>query len=381
MNRNRRLITGALLTAPFAGMMVKAGYVHAQQDKKYRFGFSQVTTVEPWRVQFNKDMKAEAAKHPNIELVIADANDRTDKQNADMENFIAQKMDVIFISPKESAGLTGVVEKAYKAGIPVFVLDREVNGDAYTQFVGGDNTLIGKGAGEFIVKTLGGPGAAKGNIVEVWGGFGTQASHDRHDGMMQSVGKQPGLKIVGQRVVHEAHVAEPRFPAARGHRVVEQERVARRDRLIRLIRMPAPAHERVHAAVVARLEGLVVPADVRDVADARLQTVFVLARRVLNGNLHGAEVFAEREQLVIVDQLDGKHEHGVARNRLVELFDGLRGERLAQIETVNTRRDRWLDFLDPEVHVYASAVYVGCLGAISQPPCGRRRRLCTMALA
>ncbi|MGF6740880.1 substrate-binding domain-containing protein [Paraburkholderia atlantica] len=199
MNRNRRLFTGALVSAPLAGLMLKAGYVHAQ-GKKYRFGFSQVTTVEPWRVQFNKDMKAEAGKHPNVELVIADANDRTDKQVADVENFIAQKMDAIFISPKESAGLTGVVEKAYKAGIPVFVLDREVNGDQYTQFVGGDNVLIGKGAGEFIVKTQGGVGNAKGNIVEVWGGFGTQASHDRHDGMMSFVGKEPGLKIVGQRV-------------------------------------------------------------------------------------------------------------------------------------------------------------------------------------
>ncbi|MDB5833212.1 MAG: periplasmic binding protein/LacI transcriptional regulator [Caballeronia sp.] len=199
MNRNRRLITGALASAPFAGLILRAGYVHAQ-DKKYRFGFSQVTTQEPWRVQFNKDMRAEAAKHPNVELIIADGSDRTDKQNADMENFIAQKMDVIFISPKESSGLTGVVEKAYKAGIPVFVLDRSVNGDAYTQFIGGDNVLIGKGVGEFIVKTQGGVGAAKGNIVEVWGGFGAQASHDRHDGMFESVGKEKGLKIVGQRV-------------------------------------------------------------------------------------------------------------------------------------------------------------------------------------
>ncbi|HZZ02774.1 substrate-binding domain-containing protein [Paraburkholderia sp.] len=199
MNRNRRLITGALVSAPFAGLVLRAGNAYAQ-GKKYRFGFSQVTTVEPWRVQFNKDMRAEAAKHPNVDLVIADAADRTDKQNADMENFIAQKMDVIFISPKESSGLTGVVEKAFKAGIPVFVLDRSVNGDAYTQFIGGDNVLIGKGAGEFIVKTLGGAGAAKGNIVEVWGGFGAQASHDRHDGMMQSVGKEKGLKLVGQRV-------------------------------------------------------------------------------------------------------------------------------------------------------------------------------------
>src|ERR1700754_4539746 len=105
MNRNRRLITGALLTAPFAGMMVKAGYVHAQQEKKYRFGFSQVTTVEPWRVQFNKDMKKEAEQHPELELLIADGQDKTEKQVADVETFISQGVDVLLISPKESAGL------------------------------------------------------------------------------------------------------------------------------------------------------------------------------------------------------------------------------------------------------------------------------------
>ncbi|MCP3724540.1 substrate-binding domain-containing protein [Paraburkholderia sp. CNPSo 3272] len=199
MNRNRRILTGALFAAPLAGLVTLPGRTFAQ-GRKYRFGFSQVTTVEPWRVQFNKDMKAEAAKHPEIDFVIADGNDRTDKQNADMENFIAQKMDVIFISPKESSGLTGVVAKAYKAGIPVFVLDRPVNGDQYTQFVGGDNVLIGKGAGQFIVEALGGAGKAKGQIVEVWGGFGAQGSHDRHDGMIAFVGKEPGLKIIGQRV-------------------------------------------------------------------------------------------------------------------------------------------------------------------------------------
>jgi ribose transport system substrate-binding protein len=201
MNRNRRLITSAMLAAPFAGLVLDLNKAWAQGSaKKYRFGFSQVTTLEPWRVQFNKDMKAEAAKHPNVELVIADGGDRTDKQNADMENFIAQKMDAIFISPKESAGLTGVTEKAFKAGIPVFVLDRPVNGDAYTQFIGGDNVVIGREAGKFIVKELGGAGGAKGNFVEVWGGFGTQASHDRHDGAFESIGKESGIKVLGQRV-------------------------------------------------------------------------------------------------------------------------------------------------------------------------------------
>ena len=44
------------------------------------------------------------------------------------------------------------------------------------------NVVIGRAAGEHAVKLLGGPGAAKGKVVEIWGGLGTQASHDRSDG-------------------------------------------------------------------------------------------------------------------------------------------------------------------------------------------------------
>lgn len=196
MIASKRLLLSAALV--LAGVSL-TGWTQTMA-KKYRFGFSQVTTLEPWRVQFNKDMRAEAAKHPDVELVIADAGDRTDKQVADMENFIAQKMDVIFISPKESAGLTGVTEKAFKAGIPVIVLDRNVDGEAYTQYIGGDNVAIGRAAGKFIVNLLGGPGKARGNLIEIWGNQGVQAAHDRHNGVFESVGKEPGIKLLNERV-------------------------------------------------------------------------------------------------------------------------------------------------------------------------------------
>lgn len=196
MIQSRRLAIAGVLSVAALAIGVQA---HAQ-PKKYRFGFSQVTTLEPWRVQFNKDMKAEAAKHPQVELVIADAGDRTDKQVADMDNFIAQKMDVIFISPKESAGLTGVVEKATKAGVPVFVLDRNVNGDSFVQYIGGDNVAIGRAAGKYIVQALGGTGKAKGNLIEIWGNQGVQAAHDRHNGVFESVAKEPGIKLLNERV-------------------------------------------------------------------------------------------------------------------------------------------------------------------------------------
>lgn len=190
MKRRHILMLGA---AVLASTTILAGNTQAQ-DKKWKIGFSQCTTIEPWRAQFNKDIIAEAAKHPEVELIITDGEDKTEKQVADVENLIRQEVDAILISPKESAGLTGVVQQAIDAKIPVFVLDRNVETDQYTQFIGGDNKLIGRAAGEYVVEIMGGAGKASGNLVEIWGGMGTQASHDRHDGFHEFTDKEPGIK-------------------------------------------------------------------------------------------------------------------------------------------------------------------------------------------
>ena len=166
------------------------------QDGTFTIGFSQATTIEPWRAQFNRDIITEAEKHPEVELIITDGEDRTEKQVADVENLIRQEVDALLISPKESAGLTGVVMQAIDAGIPVFVLDRNVETQDYTQFVGGDNELIGRAAGEFAVEALGGSGSATGKVVEIWGGMGTQASHDRHNGFHEMTDAEPGIEYL-----------------------------------------------------------------------------------------------------------------------------------------------------------------------------------------
>ncbi|WP_170789233.1 substrate-binding domain-containing protein [Ruegeria lacuscaerulensis] len=185
----KSLMAATALATSFSASMVLAA-------DNYVIGFSQVTTVEPWRVQFNKDLRAEADLHDNVELIIADANDRTEKQVADVENFIRQEVDAILISPKESAGLTGVVEQATDAGIPVFVLDRNVDTDKFVQWVGGDNELIGREAGKFALDQLGGAGAAKGTIVEIWGGLGTQAAHDRANGFHEAFEGEEGVTFL-----------------------------------------------------------------------------------------------------------------------------------------------------------------------------------------
>ncbi len=157
-------------------------------------GMSQCNLGEPWRVQMNEDIEQAAAKHPNLRVVFKDAQNDSLVQRAQVEELVAQKVDVLLISPKEAAPLTKPVAKAYRRGIPVVVLDRAVQGDAYTTFIGADNRKIGHAAGEWVRRTLG----AKGRIVELKGLMTSTPGRDRHAGFRAglALAQHPDLKVV-----------------------------------------------------------------------------------------------------------------------------------------------------------------------------------------
>ena len=170
----------------------------AGKKDRYVIGFSQATTTEPWRLLFNKELRAEAAKYPEIELIVYDAMDSVPRQIEDVEKLIDANVDAILISPKVTKDLTPPVSRAFAAGIPVFVLDRDVSNDRYVQYIGGDNREIGRAAGRKAVELLGGAGKAQGNVVEIWGGMASTPANDRHEGFIEIVAQEPGIKIVNQ---------------------------------------------------------------------------------------------------------------------------------------------------------------------------------------
>ncbi len=170
----------------------------AAQEVEFVIGFSQATTTEPWRLLFNKELRAEAALHPELDVIVRNGMDDVAKQIADVEEFINRGVDVILISPKVADALTPVVNKAFNAGIPIIVMDRDLANDHYTQFIGGDNRLIGQTAGQYAINLLGGPGKAKGNIVEIWGGMGSTPAQDRHAGFDEVISKEPGITLLGK---------------------------------------------------------------------------------------------------------------------------------------------------------------------------------------
>lgn len=161
-------------------------------EKKILIGFAQSNFSEPWRQAMNAEMRAAAAKHPEIDLKFSDGNQDNSKQVADVENFIRQRVDVLLISPNEALPLTGVVRKAYKQGIPVIVIDRKVMGDDFTSFVGADNRLIGREAGKVALKILGG----KGRVVELKGLSGSTPAMERGQGFHDVIDKYPGIKVI-----------------------------------------------------------------------------------------------------------------------------------------------------------------------------------------
>lgn len=178
-------------------MLLAAG-CGRRHNGKYLVGFSQANLGEPWRVAMNAEVAARAKDFPDIEVVYADAQQDNAKQVADVENFLRQKVDLLIISPNEAKPLTPVVQRAFDAKIPVIVLDREIEGESYTTFIGADNKAIGRAAGTFADSILGGHG----NIIEIKGLPGSTPARDRSEGFHEAIAKSPGLRIIHDPVAN-----------------------------------------------------------------------------------------------------------------------------------------------------------------------------------
>jgi ribose transport system substrate-binding protein len=179
-------------------VILVSGCGGTNQKGKWVIGFSQVTVKEPWRVVFNEKLKMKASEYGDkIDLLILDADDKTEKQVEHIKTFIAKGVDAILISPKEASGCSKAIEEATKAGIPVIVLDRDVTYKGYAAYIGADNYFIGKAAGTYAVELLGGAGKAKGTIYEVCGSLASTPGQDRKNGFHDVVEKETGISLIG----------------------------------------------------------------------------------------------------------------------------------------------------------------------------------------
>lgn len=174
---------GVFVAGPFFAGRVAASPPPLQKKDTYQVGFSQTDQANPWRIAETKSMKDESAKR-GFSLIATDANQDTAKQLADIDTIIAQRPDIIIFPPRESKPLAPAVLKAKQAGIPVILIDRDVDhaiakpGDDYVTFIGSDFVDQGRRAAEWLVKAT--KGQAK--IIELEGTTGADPAIDRKTG-------------------------------------------------------------------------------------------------------------------------------------------------------------------------------------------------------
>jgi len=139
---------------------------------------------------------AEKVKGDNVEVVLMDGKSDSNKQMSQMENLIAQKVDVVIILPINSEASKPMVENAVKAGIKVISVNAPlVNQDKAVAYVGSTDVLAGEIEAQKMADVLGG----KGNVVILQGAFGHQAQIDRKQGMENILKKYPDIKVVGSQ--------------------------------------------------------------------------------------------------------------------------------------------------------------------------------------
>lgn len=198
------LLTAALLLGISCGE--KSGPETGEPStskEKWKIGFSQCTLDEPWRVAMNLALRTRADEFPDqIDLEMLNAADDAVKQGEQVRTYLLKRIDLLIISPKEAAPLTPPVREVYQAGIPVIVLDRDLEEPVYTCFIGASNIEIGREAGEFVAehaqKKMAETGQEDYRVVMLQGNLGSTPAGDRREGFMDGIKDVPQIKIIAK---------------------------------------------------------------------------------------------------------------------------------------------------------------------------------------
>ncbi len=163
--------------------------------KKVVIGFSGPAADHGWLGAINSAAQAEAKKHPDVELKVAEGTNDASLQISQIETFINDKVDAIVLLPTDGAALTEVATKAMDAGIPVVNVDREFSSPfAARATILGDNYGMGVSAGTYACKLVKDKNLSNPVIAEIAGIDALPLTQDRSKGFADA------LKACGQTV-------------------------------------------------------------------------------------------------------------------------------------------------------------------------------------
>lgn len=161
------------------------------QRPRYIIGVSQCSE-DIWREKLNAELKMGTYFYEDVELRLASADDSDEKQIEQINQFVADGIDLLIVAPNQVATVSPAIDQAFDKGIPVIVFDRKTNSEKFTAYIGADNYEMGRMMGEYICNRLKG----KGRVLEIMGLKGSSPAIDRHNGFMDAMKSYPNITVV-----------------------------------------------------------------------------------------------------------------------------------------------------------------------------------------
>lgn len=163
----------------------------APESVQCNVGVSWSATSFPYGAVSSKQIPELAASwFPGMTVTVTDGQGDAAIQSGQVDEMVAQGIDVLIISPRDSDALAGAVDRAVAAGVKVIAADRAVNTTVST-YIGSDNVEAGVVSGENIAAVLGDGG----KLVELAGSLGASPTIARGDGLRTAL-EGSGVTIV-----------------------------------------------------------------------------------------------------------------------------------------------------------------------------------------
>lgn len=173
------------------------------KDKPIVVGFSQVGAESEWRVSNTESVKASLSEENGYDLIFDDARQEQENQIRAIRTFIQQGVDYIVFSPKVKTGWKTVLQEAKEAGIPVIMIDRDIEAEdkgLITAYIGSDFRKEGDKAAQWLSDLMIRQGRKEKpvRIVHIQGTMGSAAQVGRTAALEQAIVRHSNWELVAQ---------------------------------------------------------------------------------------------------------------------------------------------------------------------------------------
>lgn len=164
------------------------------------------TPNNPFFVEMQRGAEA-AARRLGLDLVVQSPEREIDveKQMQIVENLIETGVRALCLAPASSRGILPALAKANRAGVPVVIVDDEIDAAAAREagvrtasYVGSDNVEGGRLAGRYLVEASGG----RARVAVLEGIPGHETGDSRLRGFREALAAAPGVAIVASQTAN-----------------------------------------------------------------------------------------------------------------------------------------------------------------------------------